>query len=311
MMFNTILFTISGLFILLISANYLIENIVSLAKKINVSNFIIASCTIAFGTTMPELTTSLKSVLADPPHSGIAVGNLIGSNIANILLIMGISAIIFPVKIISDKLVNLEIQASVVILLFPATIFFFKLDNNISVFVAFLMLLFFIWFFRERMRLEKNNINEKINVKQKTFFLLSKTIFCVIGLILGANFLIDGSVQIAEYYKVSERVIGLSLIAIGTSLPELTTAIIASIKKNHGIALGTVLGANMYNILVLLSLVEIIQPLSILNNIQGIDILVLGVSSFFLVLFIKNKNITKLNGLILLFIYILYVYSIY
>ena len=173
------------------------------------------------------------------------------------------------------------------------------------------MLLFFIWFFRERMRLEKNNINEKINVKQKTFFLLSKTIFCVIGLILGANFLIDGSVQIAEYYKVSERVIGLSLIAIGTSLPELTTAIIASIKKNHGIALGTVLGANMYNILVLLSLVEIIQPLSILNNIQGIDILVLGVSSFFLVLFIKNKNITKLNGLILLFIYILYVYSIY
>ncbi len=311
MMFNTILFTISGLFILLISANYLIENIVSLAKKINVSNFIIASCTIAFGTTMPELTTSLKSVLADPPHSGIAVGNLIGSNIANILLIMGISAIIFPVKIISDKLVNLEIQASVVILLFPATIFFFKLDNNISVFVAFLMLLFFIWFFRERMRLEKNNINEKINVKQKTFFLLSKTIFCVIGLILGANFLIDGSVQIAEYYKVSERVIGLSLIAIGTSLPELTTAIIASIKRNHGIALGTVLGANMYNILVLLSLVEIIQPLSILNNIQGIDILVLGVSSFFLVLFIKNKNITKLNGLILLFIYILYVYSIY
>ncbi len=311
MMFNTILFTISGLFILLISANYLIENIVSLAKKINVSNFIIASCTIAFGTTMPELTTSLKSVLADPPHSGIAVGNLIGSNIANILLIMGISAIIFPVKIISDKLVNLEIQASVVILLFPATIFFFKLDNNISVFIAFLMLLFFIWFFRERMRLEKNNINEKINVKQKTFFLLSKTIFCVIGLILGANFLIDGSVQIAEYYKVSERVIGLSLIAIGTSLPELTTAIIASIKKNHGIALGTVLGANMYNILVLLSLVEIIQPLSILNNIQGIDILVLGVSSFFLVLFIKNKNITKLNGLILLFIYILYVYSIY
>tara|TARA_Y100000590_G_scaffold428476_1_gene539835 strand:- start:12840 stop:13772 length:933 start_codon:yes stop_codon:yes gene_type:complete len=310
-MFNTILFTISGLFILLISANYLIENIVSLAKKINVSNFIIASCTIAFGTTMPELTTSLKSVLADPPHSGIAVGNLIGSNIANILLIMGISAIIFPVKIISDKLVNLEIQASVVILLFPATIFFFKLDNNISVFIAFLMLLFFIWFFRERMRLEKNNINEKINVKQKTFFLLSKTIFCVIGLILGANFLIDGSVQIAEYYKVSERVIGLSLIAIGTSLPELTTAIIASIKKNHGIALGTVLGANMYNILVLLSLVEIIQPLSILNNIQGIDILVLGVSSFFLVLFIKNKNITKLNGLILLFIYILYVYSIY
>ena len=308
---NIILLTISGLFVLLISANYLIENIVFLAKKINVSKFIIASCTVAFGTTMPELTTSLKSILANPPHPGIAVGNLIGSNIANILLIMGVSAIIFPVKISSDKLINLELQASVIILIFPAAIFFLKLDNDISVFISFLMLLFFIWFFRERMRLEKKNTNKKINIKQKTFFLLSKIIFCVVGLILGANFLIDGSVQIAQHYEVSERVIGLSLIAIGTSLPELTTAVIASIKRSHGIALGTVLGANMYNILVLLSVVEIIQPTSIIKNIQSIDIFVLGVSSFFLFLFIKDKKITGLEGFILLFIYILYVYSIY
>ena len=311
MTFNIILLTISGLLILLISANYLIENIVFLAKKINVSKFIIASCTVAFGTTMPELTTSLKSILANPPHPGIAVGNLIGSNIANILLIMGVSAIIFPVKISSDKLINLELQASVIILIFPAAIFFLKLDNDISVFISFLMLLFFIWFFRERMRLEKKNTNKKINIKQKTFFLLSKIIFCVVGLILGANFLIDGSVQIAQHYEVSERVIGLSLIAIGTSLPELTTAVIASIKRSHGIALGTVLGANMYNILVLLSVVEIIQPTSIIKNIQSIDIFVLAVSSFFLFLFIKDKKITGLEGFILLFIYILYVYSIY
>ena len=308
---NIILLTISGLFVLLISANYLIENIVFLAKKINVSKYIIASCTVAFGTTMPELTTSLKSILANPPHPGIAVGNLIGSNIANILLIMGVSAIIFPVKISSDKLINLELQASVIILIFPAAIFFLKLDNDISVFISFLMLLFFIWFFRERMRLEKKNTNKKINIKQKTFFLLSKIIFCVVGLILGANFLIDGSVQIAQHYEVSERVIGLSLIAIGTSLPELTTAVIASIKRSHGIALGTVLGANMYNILVLLSVVEIIQPTSIIKNIQSIDIFVLAVSSFFLFLFIKDKKITGLEGFILLFIYILYVYSIY
>ena len=161
------------------------------------------------------------------------------------------------------------------------------------------------------MRLEKKNTNKKINIKQKTFFLLSKIIFCVVGLILGANFLIDGSVQIAQHYEVSERVIGLSLIAIGTSLPELTTAVIASIKRSHGIALGTVLGANMYNILVLLSVVEIIQPTSIIKNIQSIDIFVLAVSSFFLFLFIKDKKITGLEGFILLFIYILYVYSIY
>jgi len=94
-------------------------------------------------------------------------------------------------------------------------------------------------------------------------------------------------------------------------LPELITAIMASIKRSHGIALGTVLGANMYNILVLLSIVEIIQPTSIVKNIQSIDIFVLGVSSLFLFLFIKDKKITGLEGFILLFIYILYIYSIY
>ena len=111
MTIDLILLTILGLFLLLISANYLIENIVFLAKKINVSKFVIASCTIAFGNTMPELTTSLKSVLANPPHSGIAIGNLVGSNIANILLIIGVSAMIFPVQVSSDKLINLELRA--------------------------------------------------------------------------------------------------------------------------------------------------------------------------------------------------------
>ena len=100
---NIILLTISGLFVLLISANYLIENIVFLAKKINVSKFIIASCTVAFGTTMPELTTSLKSILANPPHPGIAVGNLIGSNIANIVLIMGTTSLLCPVLNITQR----------------------------------------------------------------------------------------------------------------------------------------------------------------------------------------------------------------
>ena len=106
MITNLLLLTLLGLLILLLSANYIIENIVFLAKKINVSKFIIASCTIAFGTTLPELTTSLKSVLSNPPHPGIAVGNLIGSNIANMLLIIGMSAIVYPIKINSNKLIN-------------------------------------------------------------------------------------------------------------------------------------------------------------------------------------------------------------
>ena len=130
-------------------------------------------------------------------------------------------------------------------------------------------------------------------------------------LIFGAELIIRGSVSFGRKLKVSLFAIGVVIVAGGTSLPELITATMASIKKSHGIALGTVLGANMYNILVLLSVVEIIQPTSIVKNIQSVDIFVLGVSSFFLFLFIKDKKITGLEGFILLFIYILYVYSIY
>ena len=128
------------------------------------------------------------------------------------------------------------------------------------------MLFFFIYFFRERILLEKRNDNKKENIKQSIFFIIFKIIFCIAGLIIGSRYLIDGSIQIAQYFKIPERVIGLSLLAVGTSLPELITAIIASIKKVYGIALGTVLGANTYNILVILSVVEIIEPSSILPN---------------------------------------------
>ena len=139
-----------------------------------------------------------------------------------------------------------------------------------------------------------------------------KIIFCIAGLIIGSRYLIDGSIQIAQYFKIPERVIGLSLLAVGTSLPELITAIIASIKKVYGIALGTVLGANTYNILVILSVVEIIEPSSILENTKNIDVFLLAISSILLIVFLSNdKKITRLEGLIFLFIYILYISSIY
>ena len=154
-------------------------------------------------------------------------------------------------------------------------------------------------------------MGKKINIKHSILLILFKIFICVVGLLLGSHLLINGSVEIAQHYKISERVIGLSLIAIGTSLPELTTAVIASLKKKHGIALGTVLGANMYNILVLLSAVEIIQPSSILKNIESIDIYMLGISSILLFFFINDKKISKKQGLILLSVYILYIYSIY
>ena len=147
MTINIFLFTSLGLLVLLLAASYLVTNIVLLAKKVNISQFIIASCTIAFGTTMPELATSIKSILSTPPHPGIAVGNLIGSNIANILLIIGIAAVIYPVSADSiniKKLINFEARVSFLIILFPAIILGFKLEQNISFYLAILMLFCFV-----------------------------------------------------------------------------------------------------------------------------------------------------------------------
>ena len=207
MTIDIVFLTFSGLLLLLLGANYLVKNIVLLAKKINVSQFIIASCTIAFGTTMPELITSLKSILSTPPHPGIAVGNLIGSNIANILLIIGATAVIYPIRIDSKKLINLEARISFIIIFFPATILFFRLEQNISLYLSILMLIFVVYFFLERTRSEKKNANEKINIKQSTFLIIFNIIVCIACLIYGSHYLIDGSVQIAQYFKISERVI--------------------------------------------------------------------------------------------------------
>ena len=170
----------------------------------------------------------------------------------------------------------------------------------------------FIYLIYKRINSENNNDQNIKIIDQSTSFILMKILVSIIGLIIGSKFLIDGSVQIAQQFGVSERVIGLSLLAIGTSLPELSTAIMASIKKIHGVALGNVLGANTYNILGILSIVEIIEPSSILNNTKRIDIYFLIISTIILSLLIfKTKKINRVYGLLFLFIYFFYIYLIY
>ena len=311
-----------GLLLLLIGAHYLIENIINLAKKLNVSQFIIATCTIAIGTSLPELGATIKSVTAN--YTGIAVGNLIGSNIANIFLVIGLSSMIYPTKAFpdtSENVLNIEVIAGVFIFLFPAIIFFLKLNSSESILVSLIAIMLFLYFFRERLRLEKINKIKKKEIKETTFFLILKNIFFLIMLIYGSHLLIDKTVELAQIFNISERVIGLSLVAIGTSLPELTICIIAAFKQKQGIALGTVLGSNMYNILVMLSLVEIYENIyrnngAILENVKPSDMIFLLLSTLLLFIFYiypkkKPKIIDRQEGSILFAIYIVYIYLIY
>ena len=315
-----------GLILLLIGAHYLIGNIIDLAKKLNVSQFIIATCTIAIGTSLPELGATIKSVASD--HSGIAVGNLVGSNIANIFLVIGLSSIIYPIKAFpetSGDVFKVEAIAGIFIFLFPATIFFLRLNSLDSILVSILAILLFLYFFRLRLvedkTLEKLKYKKTSNIKETTFFLILKNIFFLAILILGSHLLIDETVELAQIYNISERVIGLSLVAIGTSLPELTICIAAALKQKQGIALGTVLGSNMYNILVMLSLVEIYENTNggngaILGNVKPGDMIFLALSTLLLFIFYmhpikKPKIIDRQEGSILFVLYIAYIYWIY
>ena len=308
---DTIFITLASLIILLFGANYLVKNIVYLGKKINVSNFVIASLTLAFGTTIPEFAVSLNAVLSLPPHPGIAVGNIFGSNIANILLILGVAALIYPIKINYDKLTRIEIKINFLIIFFPATIIFFNIANEGSFILSCIAILTLIFLMQQRFTLGKID-NSNNNIEKSLISILFTLFLSLLAILIGSHFLLNGSIKIAEYFHISERVIGLSLVAIGTSLPELTTAIMASLKKIEGVALGNVLGANTYNILGILGIVEIIERSSISKNVMSIDIYFLTIATLLLSFVLwKRKKLDIKFSLIFLTTYISYIYLIY
>ena len=308
---DTIFITLASLIILLFGANYLVKNIVYLGKKINVSNFVIASLTLAFGTTIPEFAVSLNAVLSLPPHPVIAVGNIFGSNIANILLILGVAALIYPIKINYDKLTRIEIKINFLIIFFPATIIFFNIANEGSFILSCIAILTLIFLMQQRFTLGKID-NSNNNIEKSLISILFTLFLSLLAILIGSHFLLNGSIKIAEYFHISERVIGLSLVAIGTSLPELTTAIMASLKKIEGVALGNVLGANTYNILGILGIVEIIERSSISKNVMSIDIYFLTIATLLLSFVLwKRKKLDIKFSLIFLTTYIFYIYLIY
>jgi cation:H+ antiporter len=308
---DTIFITLASLIILLFGANYLVKNIVYLGKKINVSNFVIASLTLAFGTTIPEFAVSLNAVLSLPPHPGIAVGNIFGSNIANILLILGVAALIYPIKINYDKLTRIEIKINFLIIFFPATIIFFNIANEGSFILSCIAILTLIFLMQQRFTLGKID-NSNNNIEKSLISILFTLFLSLLAILIGSHFLLNGSIKIAEYFHISDRVIGLSLVAIGTSLPELTTAIMASLKKIEGVALGNVLGANTYNILGILGIVEIIERSSISKNVMSIDIYFLTIATLLLSFVLwKRKKLDIKFSLVFLTTYIFYIYLIY
>ena len=312
-MILNILLLIGGLALILIGANSLTDGASSVAKKWGVSDLVIGLTIVAFGTSAPELVIS--SLSAVNGSAELAIGNVVGSNIFNILMIIGCVALVMPIKIEKSIMSN-EIPLvilSALALLFCANDVILNggTRNFISRADGLILLLFFAIFMRYTFSLATKGGADKSAEEVKTMSGLKATLFILgglAGLIFGGQFFVDGASGIAKGMGVSESIIGLTIVAAGTSLPELATSITAALKKNPGIAIGNVIGSNIFNTFLILGCASTITPLP-MGGINNVDMLTMvGASVLFFIVgwLFKKRTITRIEGAIMVGSYIAY-----
>lgn len=307
-----ILFLIVGLILILIGASALTDGSASIAKRFNISGLVIGLTIVAFGTSAPELTVSIISALKG--SADIAIGNVVGSNIFNTLVIVGCTALVVPITVgrgTVSKEIPLCILAALVLFICSNDILLNGISPNIiSRSDGLLLLCFFLIFLRYTFAIARNtDASEDQPVKE--FPIWRSTLYILVGLgalIGGGQLFVDGASGIARSLGVSESVIGLTLVAGGTSLPELATSIVAALKKNPGMAIGNAIGSNLFNIFFVLGCSATISPLR-LGGITNLDLIVLILSSILLwlvALFLKKRTITRIEGAIMVICYVAY-----
>lgn len=296
----SILFLIGGFVILIIGANFLVDGASSMAKRFNVSNLVIGLTVVAFGTSAPELTVSIYSAMQG--ESDIALGNVVGSNIFNILGILGITALIVPLTVQSStiwKEIPLALLAAVLVAIFANDVL---IDGGSGSFVSrtdgLALLAFMVIFMYYTFDIAKKSPPDELH-NQVKIYNVPVTILMIAGglamLVLGGRWLVDGAIDIATQFGVSKSVIGLTIVAIGTSLPELATSLVAAMKRNADIAVGNVVGSNIFNVFTVVGISSVIKPLSI-GGITQVDLAVCILSSLLLFIFSFNYKISRLEG---------------
>ncbi|AVM52901.1 cation:H+ antiporter [Bacteroides zoogleoformans] len=309
----SILLLIGGLLLILLGANGLTDGSASVAKRFRIPNIVIGLTVVAFGTSTPELAVSVSSALKG--SADLAIGNVVGSNQFNTLMIVGCTALFAPIAVTRNTLVKeipLCILSSVVLLVCANDILLDGESSNvISVTDGLVLLCFFAIFLSYTFAIARsgNEGGEEEEIKQLPVW---KSVLYILGglagLILGGNFFVEGAGSIARSMGVSESVIGLTLVAGGTSLPELATSIVAALKKNPEIAIGNVIGSNLFNIFFVLGCSASITPLH-LGGINNMDLLVLTASGILLWLvgvFFGKRTITRTEGSLMVLCYIAY-----
>lgn len=305
-MYLNILYFLLGLGLIIKGADWLTDGASSIARRLNISSLVIGLTIVAFGTSAPELVVSLISGIEG--KSDIAIGNVVGSNIFNTLAIAGITALIYPISCHKSTLhfdLPVCILASTLLLaLVSDTFLFCKSTNIITQLDGLILLLLFILFMYHSFRSNKSTSSDTSNI-EKEMPIYKAIILFIIGLaclIFGGDMFVDGASGIASWLGVSQSTIALTIVAAGTSFPELVTSIVAARKGDTDMALGNVIGSNIFNIFLILGMSSMIHPLE-LGTVKHFNIILLVVSSIMMYLFgvlgKKKDYITRSEGLTL------------
>jgi cation:H+ antiporter len=299
-----------GFIVLIKGADLLVDGASSVAKKMDVSDLIIGLTVVAFGTSAPELFVNLLASIDG--NTDLAIGNILGSNIANILLILGVASVIYPISVQKSTIWK-EIPFSLLAALAMGVLANDRLIDGksfseLSRSDGLILLGFFSIFLyyivevgRKTVSTKDDEVKTLSTVKSIVFILLG-----LVGLVLGGKWIVDGAIAMTADFGVSQSFVGLTVVAIGTSLPELATSAVAAYKKNTDIAIGNVVGSNIFNIYWILGLSSVIKPLPF-SPANNTDILMTIIASVLLFIFIgRNHLLQRWQGIMFLLIYILY-----
>jgi len=306
-------FLIVGLIVLVIGAESLVKGASNIAIGLKISPLVVGLTIVAFGTSAPELFVSIKSALEG--HPDLAFGNIIGSNMCNIALVLGVTAMIFPVGVNKDIInFNWPVAFLSVVLLYVLT-----LDHNVDridgvIFVIMLIVYNFLTIKMSRKALKKEQEESGETYNPEFNDIVKSALFIIVGcvaLVFGAEWLVNSAKNIASDFGVSDRLIAVTIVAIGTSLPELATSIVAAIRKNSEMGLGNLIGSNIFNVLSILGITGMIQPIHVDEMFSNYDLFwVIGVTALLYPLMKSRGRINRLEGVLLLLIYVAYIVSI-
>jgi cation:H+ antiporter len=294
---------VGGLVLLVGGAELLIRGSVVAAQRLRLSPLIIGVVLVGFGTSSPELVASVTAALEDSP--GIAIGNVVGSNICNVLLILAIGALIRPLPILPRTVARDGSAVIAATVAFVAVCFLGLISRAVGAVLLVMLAAYLVWCYRT-----DNHVVEDIGEAPPSMSFVAALLLALLGLaglIGGAYLLVDAAITLARQFGVSETIVGLSVVALGTSLPELAATIVAVVRGHSDVAFGNVIGSNIYNILGIIGVTALVRPIAVPSDLMGDDVWIMLASTVAMVVFAATGRISRWEGGALLIAYVGYV----